>query len=694
MLALTALTTGSTTSLQTAETTRKPIAELKGAALLWDCVDIPGDVTNAKACIFCGHHFPGGPCRIGDHFEATGKHVKGCKPIIWLPRHKEVVAELKLRRQIAKQETDCKASKDAARLIALSPTIMNSLNMKPTNEQVDEEWAKALVKKGLAIDLVDDPCFRAAITMTARAGLQYVDAQNNTCKLPHRTCMSNKVLPALDKKLTEQVEAKIKGLLKLTGAMIISDGWTSIQARPIVNALLATPAGTMFLQALDTSGSTKDAKFIADFIINIIEARGPENIVAVCMDGACTGSFPLITAKYKHVFCFICPAHSLDNFFKNVFCDKMKIKIKGIEGDFDWGTDIFLEPFTEAWDVIKFVTNHSKPHSIFRDISNDQNTWLGRVQPFFCELIKFGDTRFASRLLLLKRYHSLRIVMESLVAHVGYKLWLDKQDKDVKEKGEEIRITVQKSAHWVAVECAVRVLSPTLKVLRLTDGKTGATLGKVHGLCVGLDALYRNDIVGMDDDTRERMHLLFTARWTYFHTDVFTAAKMLDSEYIKDEHTLSERKEFRNVLLKIAETPNSMGTPMYGIGQLLAEWAGFETALATGSHGLDSNQAFSDIACKMTSWEWASAFLYEWPGLRWVAMRLTSLSCSASGCEHSWSIEGWIHSTKRNRLGQTHVERLVRMHTNLLLGSRLEEWRAKALPWEIELLIDEPVTEE
>ena len=67
--------------------------------------------------------------------------------------------------------------------------------------------------------------------------------------------MSNKVLPALDKKLTAQVEAKIKGLLKLTGAMIISDGWTSIQARAIANALLATPAGTMFLQALDTYGT-------------------------------------------------------------------------------------------------------------------------------------------------------------------------------------------------------------------------------------------------------------------------------------------------------------------------------------------------------------------------------------------------------------------------------------------------------
>ena len=44
--------------------------------------------------------------------------------------------------------------------------------------------------------------------------------------------------------------------------MIISDGLTSIQARAIVNALLATPVGAMYIIALGTSGSTKDAQFI------------------------------------------------------------------------------------------------------------------------------------------------------------------------------------------------------------------------------------------------------------------------------------------------------------------------------------------------------------------------------------------------------------------------------------------------
>ena len=109
-----------------------------------------------------------------------------------------------------------------------------------------------------------------------------------------------------------------------------------------VRSLLTTPAGTMFLKALDTSGNTKDAEFIADFIIAIIEARGPKNIVAVCMDGACTASFPLIEEKYPHVFCFICPAHALDNFLKNVFSDKETIKMKSIIGDFDWNSNISL----------------------------------------------------------------------------------------------------------------------------------------------------------------------------------------------------------------------------------------------------------------------------------------------------------------------------------------------------------------
>ncbi len=64
MLALAPCDTAGSTSNTPLQSVRKPIAELKGTALLWDCVDNPGDTKNAKGCIFCGLKFPGGPSRM------------------------------------------------------------------------------------------------------------------------------------------------------------------------------------------------------------------------------------------------------------------------------------------------------------------------------------------------------------------------------------------------------------------------------------------------------------------------------------------------------------------------------------------------------------------------------------------------------------------------------------------------------
>ena len=78
--------------------------------------------------------------------------------------------------------------------------------------------------------------------------------------------------------------------------------------------------------------------------------------------------------------------------------------------------------------------------------------------------------------------------------------------------------------------------------------------------------------------------------------------------------------------------------------------------------------------------------------LMWLALKVVLLPCSVSAFEHRWSIEGWIHSNRRNRLGQKLVERLVRTHTNLKLEQRLEMYEAGLLPWDIEMTVEEPVS--
>jgi hypothetical protein len=54
-------------------------------------------------------------------------------------------------------------------------------------------------------------------------------------------------------------------------------------------------------------------------------------------------------------------------------------------------------------------------------------------------------------------------------------------------------------------------------------------------------------------------------------------------------------------------------------------------------------------------------------------------------CEHSWSVEGWIQSKRRNRLSQELVERILRVLTNLVLRETLDVVLHHLLPWDIEM---------
>ncbi len=85
------------------------------------------------------------------------------------------------------------------------------------------------------------------------------------------------------------------------------------------------------------------------------------------------------------------------------------------------------------------------------------------------------------------------------------------------------------------------------------------------------------------------------------------------------------------------------------------------------------------------------------PHYHTVRISLPNLSRNSTSIimgEHNWSMEGWIHSKMRNRLGQDIVECLVSIHTNLHLDHRLEIYKSGILPWDIEMTVEEPSLDE
>ena len=143
----------------------------------------------------------------------------------------------------------------------------------------------------------------------------------------------------------------------------------------------------------------------------------------------------------------------------------------------------------------------SRPVSSDCGICINPNTWSDAEEP--------------SNLLMLQRYEALQIVIKSLVASNLYITWLKGQDKEKKDKGKAIKEIEQNDDHWNAVSLTVRVLNPVVKLLRLTDGKTGATLGKVFGLCAEVAANFKKEIPGLSKEETKMIQQLFSARWLY-----------------------------------------------------------------------------------------------------------------------------------------------------------------------------------
>ena len=132
----------------------------------------------------------------------------------------------------------------------------------------------------------------------------------------------------------------------------------------------------------------------------------------------------------------------------------------------------------------------------------------------------------------------------------------------------EVKEYVTSTGLATTVKLMMRTFKTCMLLMRMTDGKTGATLGKVYGYMCVLDKLYRNPIGGMSRCMREKIHTIFMARWQYFHIPLMNASYMVDPEYIAQEHTPNEIKEFRNVMRQMATDDHSYANILMQYGTL------------------------------------------------------------------------------------------------------------------------------
>jgi hypothetical protein len=142
-------------------------------------------------------------------------------------------------------------------------------------------------------------------------------------------------------KIKGRIAEKTKMFIRTYGVALAGDGWSSVNNHPLFNVMYVSPAGEEFLRAIDTSGHTKDAVYIADVMKRYLIEVGPENVVQICTDNASVmrKAVRIVQEDWPHLYFQGCMAHVLNLLLQ------------------DWGTPLWASFVVEGLQkIVKFIS--------------------------------------------------------------------------------------------------------------------------------------------------------------------------------------------------------------------------------------------------------------------------------------------------------------------------------------------------
>ena len=95
-------------------------------------------------------------------------------------------------------------------------------------------------------------------------------------------------VPLLNKELehTNNMMKSYKEQWAKVGCSIMADGWKDRRERTLINFLVNSPKGTVFMESIDASSFVKSGQKMFELLDKFVQKIGPENVVQVVTDSA------------------------------------------------------------------------------------------------------------------------------------------------------------------------------------------------------------------------------------------------------------------------------------------------------------------------------------------------------------------------------------------------------------------------
>ncbi|KAL5166694.1 hypothetical protein HKD37_18G051609 [Glycine soja] len=429
----------------------------------------------------------------------------------------------------------------------------------------------------------------------------------------------------------------IKNAWSQKGVSIVSDGWSDPQRRSLINFMVVTESGPMFLKAIDCSNEIKDKDFIAKHMREVIMEVGHSNVVQIVTDNAtvCKAEGLIIEAEFPSIYWTPCVVHTLNLALKNICAAKNTEKNNVAYEECSWITQIA----DDAMFVKNFVMSHSMRLSIFNSFNS-------------LKLLSISPTRFASTIVMLKRFKQLKKGLQEMVISDQ---WSSYKEDDVAMLDDK---------WWDKVDYILSFTSLIYDVLRRTDTEA-SSLHLVYEMWDSMTEKVKNAIYQYERKEEsegstfyEVVHSILIDRWTKSSTPLHCLAHSLNPRYYSHEWlsedsnqvpphqdmelTRERLKCFKRFFLDVDVRR-----------KVNIEFANF----SDGREGFDDLDSLNDKG-QMDPKAWWLVYGINAPILQKIALKLLVQPCSSSCYERNWSTYSFIHSLKRNKMAPHRVEEL------------------------------------
>lgn len=237
------------------------------------------------------------------------------------------------------------------------------------------------------------------------------------------------------------------------GVTLMCDGWTTQNRRNIINFLVYSPAGTVFLKSIDASDHYKNGKYIFGLMKDAVKDIGEKRMVQVVTDNGSNykAAGQLLTEEFPHIFWTPCAAHCID------------LMLEDIAEDPDIRSTILT-----SQKLTGFIYNHGWALSIMR-----RETQNG-------ELIRPGITRFATHFIALDSILKHKMDLRRMINSDDWNNYADRLREKDRKTVDEIYLLIHGESYWEKIVNITCIIRPLVKVLRMVDSDDKADMGHLY----------------------------------------------------------------------------------------------------------------------------------------------------------------------------------------------------------------------